>query len=235
MLNSSLLRPVQDTLRAWGYIVSTQGGWVTAAGHGAVHRWHGWQALPDLSALAWQGGFDGAANPNPGPAAWGAWLDTPLGDPAWSGHGALGHTTNNVAEWQGLLHVLTAAHTFQVRSLQIRGDSQLVIRQFTGEYAVKQPHLHSLADRAHRMARQMTVTVQWVPREQNQRADALSQVDLAVPPITFDAAALDPLGSGRFVAHGTHDYVVDLTRRTCTCPAFQFRRGLCKHLRAAGA
>ena len=70
MLNSSLLRPVQDTLRAWGYIVTTRGGWVTAAGHGAVHRWHGWQALPDLSALAWQGGFDGAANPNPGPVKW---------------------------------------------------------------------------------------------------------------------------------------------------------------------
>ena len=48
----------------------------------------------------------------------------------------------------------------------------------------------------------MTVTVQWVPREQNQRADALSQVDLAVPHITFDAAALDPLGFGRFVARG---------------------------------
>ena len=175
-------------------------------------RRHGWRALPDLSALVWQGGFDGAGNPNPGPAAWGAWLDTPLGDPAWSGHGALGHTTHNVAEWQGLLHILTAAHTFQVRTLQICGDSQLVIRQFTGEYAVKQPPLHTLADRAHRMARQMTVTVQWVPREQNPRADALSQVDLAVPHITFDAAALDPLGSGRFVAHGTHDYVVDLTR-----------------------
>lgn len=224
----------EQTLRTWGYIVTTHGGWIAAAGHGALHRWHGWDALPSLD-LPWRGGFDGAANPNPGPAAWGAWLDTPLGDSAWSGHDALGDTSNNVAEWNGLLHVLTAAQQFAVTTLQVQGDSQLVIRQFTGEYALRNPRLQTLAHQAQRLARGISVTAEWVPRDQNHRADALSQVDLAVPHITFDVAALESLGTDRFVAHGTHDYVVDVSTRTCTCPAFQFRRGLCKHLRAAGA
>ena len=222
-------------LQAWGYIVTTRGGWVLAAGHGTVHRWHGWRAVPALEHRRWHGGFDGAAHPNPGPAAWGAWLETPLGDLAWSGHGALGHATNNVAEWTGLIQVLTAAQRFAATTLRVQGDSQLVIRQFTGEYTLRNPRLQTLAHQAQRLARGISVTTEWVPRDQNHRADALSQVDLAVPPITFDAAALEVIGDGRFVAHGTQDYVVDVPTRTCTCPAFQFRRGLCKHLRAAGA
>lgn len=52
-----------------------------------------------------------------------------------------------------------------------------------------------------------------------------------MPQTTLDPAALDPLGFGCFVAHGNQDYTVDVTARTCTCPAFRFRRGLCKHLR----
>lgn len=230
------MRPAQDTrarLRVWGYHVTTAGGWVTAAGHGHIHRWHGWEAVP--SVTTWTGAFDGAAHPNPGPAAWGAWLDTPLGDPAWSGSGSCGMATNNVAEWSGLIALLHAARSFGVASLTIHGDSQLVVHQFTGAYRIQDPRLKRLAEQAHRVARNITVEIAWWPRSDNARADALSQRDLAATPLTFAPAALDPLGSGRFVAHGTRDYVVDLTARTCTCPSFQFRHGLCNHLRAAGA
>lgn len=51
---------------------------------------------------------------------------------------------------------------------------------------------------------------------------------VAPPPVRLAACAPD-----RVIAHGHADYVVDLRRRTCTCPAFRYRRGPCKHLQAA--
>ena len=40
--------PAADVLARWGYRVTTRGGWVFAAGHGAWHRWHGWATVPAL-------------------------------------------------------------------------------------------------------------------------------------------------------------------------------------------
>jgi hypothetical protein len=57
---------------------------------------------------------------------------------------------------------------------------------------------------------------------------ALAQTLVPPPPVRLEAVAPD-----RAIAHGHADYVVDLRRHTCTCPAFRYRRGPCKHLRAA--
>jgi len=219
-------------LAAWGYRVTTAGGWIVAAGHGAVHRWRGWSRVALPAAPTWTAGFDGAAEPtNPGPAAYGAWLATPLGDLAWSAAEAIGWASNNVAEWRGLLAVLEAARAFHATPLHVIGDSALVVHQFTGAYAVRAPHLQPLVTQARRLAQPLTVTVTWVPRAANARADTLSRQALAAatpPPV-----ALDALPDGRFIAHGRADYLVDPARGTCTCPAFRYRRGPCKHLRAA--
>ncbi len=58
----------------------------------------------------------------------------------------------------------------------MRGDSQLVIRQMTGEYQVRKEHLKAYRERLKQLAALFRrVEFQWVPREQNQRADALSK------------------------------------------------------------
>jgi ribonuclease HI len=221
----------RDLLRSWGYQVSTRGNQIVAAGHGALHTWRGWAAVPDRGR--WTAGCDGAAEPNPGPAACGAWLRTPLGDLAWTVALPIGRRTNNEAEWWGLIQVLQAARAFAATPLQIQADSQLVVRQFQGVYAIRQPALLRLADQARRLVGDRPVTVVWVPREQNAAADALSREGLRRGQPAFDAGRLEAVGPGRVIAHGSADYTLDLHRRTCTCPAFQYRGGLCKHLRAA--
>lgn len=228
--------PVRTYLEQAGYRVSTRGGWVMAAGHGTIHRWHGWRPVTEALAPLWRwtAAFDGAAEPNPGPSAWGAWLATPLGDLAWQTGEPLGIGTNNVAEWQGLIAVLKAARLFSAYPLWVRGDSQLVVRQFNGEYAVHHPALRKFYATAQDLAAGQAVTVEWWPRERNDRADALSVAALPAAQRVFDPARLEARGE-RLVAHGTRDYVVDLHRGTCSCPAFTFGRRPCKHLVAARA
>jgi len=122
---------------------------------------------------------DGASRGNPGPASYGfALLD---------GHGAvvvergerLGRTTNNVAEYRGLVAGLEAAVAAGVTDLEVRLDSLLLVRQVMGDYRVKAPGLKPL----HRtavglLARIGRARVVHIPREQNRRADALANAAL---------------------------------------------------------
>ncbi|MCY0884254.1 MAG: reverse transcriptase-like protein [Firmicutes bacterium] len=232
---------IEAALDAAGYTVAVRGGgWIrVTAPDGTVRRFHGrarFQAWAETGRRrAWRGGFDGAAEPtNPGPAAWGAWLDTPWGDRAWEAGMAIGFTSNNVAEWTGLIRLLEAARARGVRALSAIGDSQLVVYQFQGHYAIRQPHLAALADQAWALARGLALELNWVPRDRNARADALSKAALrAASPTRFPPDRLERLDRHRWVAHGTADYRVDTRARTCTCPAFTRGRRPCKHLAAA--
>ncbi|HTO96793.1 MAG TPA: ribonuclease HI family protein, partial [Myxococcales bacterium] len=80
---------------------------------------------------------DGAARGNPGPAGAGAVL-TDAGGAVIARLGRfLGHQTNNVAEYEGLLLGLEHARELGYRQVEVRADSQLLIRQLKGEYAVR--------------------------------------------------------------------------------------------------
>ena len=138
------------------------------------------------------------------------------------GSGACGVATSNIAEWSGLVALLKATRSFGVERLSIHGDSQYVVCQFSRHYASHEPRTRRLAKEAHRVARTITVEIAWWPRAENGRADLL-------------AHRLEPSKGHQPIAHGTHDYFVDTQRGTCTCPAFRFRQGPCKHLLAARA
>lgn len=183
----------------------------------------------------WAGAFDGACQPsNPGEMAVGAWLASPDGGQAWQISEYLGRGTSNEAEWTALVRLLEAAAERRAFPLTIIGDSQLVVRQFNREYAVRSGRLSQLAERAWAIARSRKVDVRWVPREQNERADALSAAALnVVVPLRFPPSGLRPIGPALYAAEGTGEYVVDTRRQTCSCPAFQYQKGACKHLIAA--
>lgn len=87
------------------------------------------------------------------------------------------HATNNVAEYVGAicaLEWLTARRYHG--TVTVTGDSQLVVRQMRGEYDVRAPHLRAYHDRLAQLAGTFPrVEFVWVPREQNQHADALSK------------------------------------------------------------
>jgi probable phosphoglycerate mutase len=88
---------------------------------------------------------------------------------------ALGTATNNVAEWRGFLAALDLAVASGAEEVEIRADSQLVLRQFSGEYRMKAAHLAAYLDEARRKARNLRrLRVLHVPRAENREADALA-------------------------------------------------------------
>ena len=117
---------------------------------------------------------DGAARGNPGPAAYGFVLDSPSGDELAGEGEAIGEATNNVAEYRGLIAGLEHALALGVTRLEVRMDSELVVRQMSGRYRVKHPGLVPLFRRARALVERLeSWSIVHVPREQNKRADAL--------------------------------------------------------------
>ena len=99
--------------------------------------------------------FDGGSRGNPGPAGFGVVVRSADADatPLVTAGRFIGVATNNVAEWKGLIFGLEQAKTLGATRITVRGDSQLVIRQMTGQYRVKQPHLKPLHEEATKLAR----------------------------------------------------------------------------------
>lgn len=128
---------------------------------------------------------DGGSRGNPGPAAYGALVrDADSGEVLASEGLPLGVTTNNVAEYSGLVAGLEMARAIDPSaSVEVRMDSRLVIEQMAGRWRVKHPALRPLAARAQEL-RPHRVSWTWVPREQNKAADALVNAALDGRPRT---------------------------------------------------
>jgi ribonuclease H / adenosylcobalamin/alpha-ribazole phosphatase len=118
---------------------------------------------------------DGASRGNPGPAGAGAVLIDQSGRVIAELAKYLGVTTNNVAEYNGLIVGLEAAQQLGVRDLDVRMDSKLVVEQISGRWKIKHPNMKPLALQAGALfATFPKRTITHVPRDQNGIADALS-------------------------------------------------------------
>jgi ribonuclease H / adenosylcobalamin/alpha-ribazole phosphatase len=119
---------------------------------------------------------DGGSRGNPGPAGYGAAvLDADSGAVLAERCGALGSTTNNVAEYSGLIAGLTAAAELGAAEVEVRMDSKLVVEQMSGRWQIKNAGLRPLAANGAELVRRFAkVTFTWIPRERNRRADALA-------------------------------------------------------------
>ena len=117
---------------------------------------------------------DGGSRGNPGHAASGAVLVGSDGAVLSEIGRYLGVKTNNVAEWTALIDGLAAAKELGVARLAVRLDSELVVRQLSGQYRVKHENLRPLYARAKALLSQFDdVEVRHVPRSENKLADAL--------------------------------------------------------------
>ena len=117
---------------------------------------------------------DGGSRGNPGPAAGAAVLTSPDGELLSTDSALFGVTTNNVAEYRGLLLGLERARELGAQEVEIVGDSELVARQLTGAYKVKHPQLRPLYEQALAALRGFERwSIRSVPRAQNADADAL--------------------------------------------------------------
>lgn len=119
---------------------------------------------------------DGGSRGNPGPAGYGSVvLDAATGETLVETYEYLGVVTNNVAEYRGLLAGLRAAHDLDPSArVHVRMDSKLVVEQMSGRWKIKHPDMKPLALEAGRVFPPGQVTYEWIPREQNKRADRLA-------------------------------------------------------------
>jgi probable phosphoglycerate mutase len=119
---------------------------------------------------------DGGSRGNPGPAAYGAVVrEAATGEVLVELADHLGVTTNNVAEYTGLLEGLRAAVEIDPEAeIEARLDSKLVVEQMSGRWAIKNDTLRRLALAARDVVPRERVTYTWVPREQNKAADKLA-------------------------------------------------------------
>ncbi len=118
---------------------------------------------------------DGASRGNPGPGGAGAFLSMPDGTMIGAYKKYLGRVTNNEAEYQALLLGLAEAQKAGAQDLEVRMDSELIVRQLTGVYKIKHPEMKKLSDIVRLKEREFKrVRYRHVPREQNTIADRLS-------------------------------------------------------------
>jgi ribonuclease HI len=123
--------------------------------------------------------FDGGARNNPGPAGYGVYIVDDQGLVLAELHGSLGISTNNVAEYHGLIAALQWAVENNVARLTVKGDSLLIIEQMRGNYKVKNEGLKPLHLQARMLVMQIgDVRFEHVPREQNTEADRLSNAGM---------------------------------------------------------
>jgi len=117
---------------------------------------------------------DGASRGNPGPAGYGAYLRLDNGD-IIEACGFLGRTTNNVAEYAGLLEALTLAQHEGAKEVEIISDSLLLVNQMLGIYRVKHENLRPLFLKASSMARAFDhFSIRHTLRAGNKDADRLA-------------------------------------------------------------
>jgi ribonuclease HI len=119
--------------------------------------------------------FDGGARGNPGPAGFGVVVRDPSdGQEILTYGNYIGHATNNVAEYRGLLAGLAKAKELSATHVDVFGDSELVIKQMKGQYKVKNEGLKPLFEQACAAVRKFAgASFTHVRREQNKLADKL--------------------------------------------------------------
>lgn len=133
---------------------------------------------------------DGGSRGNPGPAGFGCVVFSADRTTVLAEHKHfIGQTTNNVAEYRGLIAGLEEARRLGANEVAVSMDSKLVVEQMSGRWKVKHPGLAELHQQARALASTFDgVTFGWIPRERNAHADRLANE-------AMDAAGLDTAGT----------------------------------------
>lgn len=190
--------------------------------------------------------FDGRSQGNPGALSYGyvIWQAGMLIKTTGCGIGPkVG--TNNEAEYLGLIAALRKALDLGVTHASVEGDSQLVIRQMTGEYACNADNLIPLQAAAQSLAAQfLKCSFTWISRERNEQADELSlrayllggehgtgkMIERAREIVNNDEVRKTDDG-----CYAVRNYAVNIDAPDCNCLYFQRHGGksVCKHIMAA--
>ncbi len=126
------------------------------------------QNMSDLVAYV-----DGGSLGNPGPSGIGVVIDGSASGTIkinkW-----IGHQDNNVAEYAALLEALQFALELGARTLHVFSDSEVVVKQMTGQYSCRSSRLYSLHWTCRKLARSLEFSISHIPRENNAEANHLA-------------------------------------------------------------
>lgn len=116
---------------------------------------------------------DGGSLGNPGPSGIGVVIEGleagPIRISKW-----VGQQDNNVAEYLALMEALQRAVQLRAKRLHVYSDSQVVVRQMTGQYFCRSPRLYSLNWVCRKLARSLGFSISHLPREHNAEANLLA-------------------------------------------------------------
>jgi len=116
---------------------------------------------------------DGGSHGNPGPSGIGVVIEGPGGETIriakW-----IGRQDNNVAEYVALLEAMQQALSLGAKTLRVYSDSQVVVKQMTGEYTCQSRRLYLLNWTCRKVARSLDFSIMHIRREQNSEANALA-------------------------------------------------------------
>jgi len=124
--------------------------------------------MPELIAYV-----DGGSHGSPGPSGIGVVIEDPRGEKVLIAR-SIGRQDNNVAEYVALLEALQHAVSVKARTLHVFSDSEIVVKQMTGQYACRSPRLYSLNWTCRKLARSLGFSIAHIRREENLEANALA-------------------------------------------------------------
>ena len=123
--------------------------------------------------------IDGACKGNPGPAGIGVVIYDETGAIVYETGKPIGEATNNIAEYEALIHALEKAVELKCEVLYVNTDSELLARQINGFYKVKDENLRNLFLKAKGLMHNFNdIRVRHIDRENNKYADNLADQDL---------------------------------------------------------
>ena len=123
----------------------------------------------------YEANFDGSSRGNPGPSQIG-WTISKNNKVLYSESLKIDDGTNNVAEYKALIDLLRNIVNKKIDNILIRGDSNLVINQVSGNWKIKKDHLKILAEEANSYLKKIpNYKLEWVPRDKNESANKLAQ------------------------------------------------------------
>jgi len=124
---------------------------------------------------------DGAADPNPGPAAIGVIIKDEQGNPIAHISQRIGRATNNQAEYRAIIAALEKAISLGAKHVEVNSDSELVVRQINGKYRVKKATLKPLYQEVKKLQSLLEgFTITHISRWQNTEADNLANTALGL-------------------------------------------------------
>jgi ribonuclease HI len=138
--------------------------------------------MPELVAYV-----DGGSHGNPGPSGIGVIIEHPDGKTTriarW-----IGHQDNNVAEYVALLEALQHALKVKAKALRVYSDSQIVVKQMTGQYVCRSPRLYTLNWTCRKLARCLDFSITHIDRERNAEANDLARAAVRLRTVLTPAA-----------------------------------------------